>query len=168
MDKPSILYHASPHKRISVIEARNKTVRNLDEGPVVFATPYIDYASCFIVNTDDNWTRISKFGQLGNFWNIIISDKQRFINLDKGGAIYELPPDTFYRDKTKGTIESEWVSKIPVKPIKKRIYESGLKAMLINGVHVFFVSKEVFKQIKNSSDHGFSIIKRLQPYTGEK
>lgn len=163
--KSTVLYHASPNKNIKIFEPRAESVRDKNEGPVVFATPYKDYASCFIVNTNDTWTRISRWGIGSPPWNIIVSDKERFEKLDKGGAIYELSSESFHYDKNEGTKESEWVSKIPTKPVKKTIYKSGLKAMLENGVNVFFVSKEVFSNIVNSEDHGYAILLKLKPFS---
>lgn len=160
--KPKFLYHASSKKNLIIVKPYKKSYRDLKEGPLVFATPDMAYACCFLVPTNDSWTRISRFGK-DSSWNMIISDKNRFLKSDKGGAIYFLPVRKFSCDLNKGTKESEWTSKAPVKPIKKIIYESGLVAMLKNGVRVFFVSSNIFRQIKKAKDHGRSIISNLTP-----
>lgn len=164
--KPAVLYHASSNKNIKILEPKAESFRDSDEGPVIFATPDKGYASCFLVGTNDSWTQIGRWGGEDTAWNMIISDEKRFKKLDVGGAIYELPADSFYCDLNKGTGKSEWVSKISVKPIKKETCESGLKEMLKNGVNVFFVSKMIFYRMKVSKDHGYTILKNLQSYSG--
>lgn len=161
MDKPKILYHASANTDVEILEPRKESYRDPKEGPVVFATPNKSYASCFLVKTNDSWAHISRFGDT---WHMIINDKERFMNTDIGGALYELPSETFYCDPHKGTGLSEWVSKESVKPLRKTIYKSGLEAMQENGVKVFFISQETFTDINNSSDHGYSIILSLKPH----
>jgi hypothetical protein len=168
MIKPKFLYHASQNRDIEILEPKKDKVRDPKEGPVVFATPYLDYASCFLASTDDSWVKISRFStdhswKTKTSWNVIIGDKNRFTENDHGGVIYVLPSKTFYCDPEKGTRESEWISKEPVRPIKKIVYKSGLTAMLENGVNVFFVSKSIFDRITASSDHGWSIISKLKP-----
>lgn len=56
--KPPLLYHASQNTNITTLEPRALTVRNVDEGPVVFATPDKKYVTTFLVPTDDNWTNM--------------------------------------------------------------------------------------------------------------
>jgi len=56
----------------------------------------------------------------------------------------------------------EWTSKVPVKPLSKTEYQSGLEAMLGVGVQVYFVDKNIFRKIKNSEDHGYSILRTLK------
>jgi len=43
----------------------------------------------------------------------------------------------------------EWVSKVSVKPTKKEVYSSGVRAMMENGVKVLFITKNVFADFKN-------------------
>jgi ssRNA-specific RNase YbeY (16S rRNA maturation enzyme) len=75
-----------------------------------------------------------------------ISDEKRFKELDKGGAIYSLSPKNFYLDKNKGN--TEWTSKEKVKPIKKDVHESGLDAMIENGVYVYFCDEDTLQDLK--------------------
>ena len=163
--KSRVLFHASSNKNIKIFEPRAESVRDVNEGPVVFVTPYKDYSSCFIVKTDDTWTMISRWGVGSPPWNIVIGDKERFEKLDKGGAIYELSSESFQYDKNKGMEDIEWVSRVSVKPIKKTVYEYALRAMLENGVNVLFVSKSVFNNILNSEDQGYEILLKLKPFS---
>ncbi len=158
MSKPSILYHASSNRDIEIFEPRNEHVRDASEGPVVFATPYIESAACFIVKTDDSWTQKSAFNDVQT---MIISDKKRFRDIDKGGAIYELPSDNFVNE-IRGGASDEWTSRESIKPIDKIVFDSGREAMLKYGVQVYFVDKSTFKKITNADDHGISILRTLQ------
>ena len=157
--KPKYLFHASQKSDIDLLEPRAGSVRDPNEGPVVFATPSLPYATMFLVNSDDSWT---VKGRINKVFYTVISDKQRFLQADKGGTIYTLPSQTFYCDPEKGMGWNEWVSKEPVKPIKRQHYQSGLQAMIDSGVQVYFVDKQTFQEIKKSQDHGFSILQSIQ------
>lgn len=138
------LYHASQNRNIENLEPRQESVRDPKEDRVVFASHDKAYVSCFLVPTDDSWSKISIYRSESNrhtpFHVMCISDEKRFKELDKGGAIYYLSPEGFYLDKNKGNIE--WTSRKKVKPIKKDFYESGLEAMIENGVYVYFCDKD--------------------------
>jgi hypothetical protein len=157
-DKPTVLYHASINKNVKILEPRAVKIRDENEGPVVFATPDKDFATMFIVRTDDSWT---KKGSINGTYYIVISDRERFKKMDKGGAIYQLNPDTFNQDRKIG-MRAEWASKNPVVPTNKELFDSGYQAMLENGVQVFFVGKETFEDITQSNDHGRQIITNLE------
>ena len=157
MDKPRLLYHASPSREIKVFEPRAEQMRDRSEGPVVFATPNKASVSCFIVKTDDSWTQISTFGDVQT---MIISDLERFEREDHGGAIYELPSDTFIHE-IRGGASDEWTSRVPVKPIGKTEYDSGLEAMIEEGVQVYVVDKPTFQNIYNAKDNGMGILRTL-------
>jgi hypothetical protein len=157
--KPKYLYHASQNPNIYILKPCAKSVRDPNEGPVVFATPSLPYVTMFLVNSDDSWTTKGRFNK--TFYTVI-SDKNRFLKTDKGGTIYTLPNDAFYCDLKRGMGKLEWVSKKPVKPIGKKHYESGLEAMIDNGVQVYFVGKQTFQKIRQAEDHGFSILQTIQ------
>lgn len=165
MKNPKYLYHASPNRNLKVLKPRKESFRNENEGPVVFATPEMSYASCFLVNTSDSWVKISRWSDNPNKkgpWYFICSDKERFRNEDIGGAIYTLPPEGFKTDPDKGTGTAEWISKESVTPIGKTVYESALEAMISNGVQVVFTDRETMKKIEESDDHGWEIVSKLK------
>ncbi len=141
VDVPAVLYHASPLSELEELTPQSKTIRDANEGPVVFATPDLAYATMFLVPTDDSWVII---GVHNNLYYIAISDRDAFLNLDKGGAIYSLPVDNFYCDLAKSGREKEWVCKASVRPLNKTTVTSSLYAMMEHGVQVFFVSKSTF------------------------
>ena len=156
MHKPKLLYHASQNRNLSILEPRADKVRDPEEGSVVFATPDKVMASVFIVPTDDSWTNSGLFGGVNYF---VCGDEEKFIKLDRGGAIYTLPSTTFINDPNKGLGKREWTSKRPVKPINKEEFDLGLEAMIEMGVQVYFISKEKFQELKRSSDHGNKILR---------
>ena len=164
MQKPKVLYHASPNKNIEVFEPRANGVRDKSEGPVIFATPDKVFSSIFLVKTDGSWAKISRWTSNGltTPWSLIVKGKRRFVRKDKGGAIYHLSPESFNFDPSKGVGESEWTSRNEVRSIKKDVYDSGLRAMINHGVEVYFVSRKVFREINQSEDHGREIIAKLK------
>jgi len=161
MIKPKVLYHASQNKNLEIIKPKQETFRDKSEGPVVFASPDKANVTKFLVLSDDSWTKKLRFGK--NHVHVI-SDKKRYMEADKGGAIYYLDSTTFNLDKTKNGGKNEWTSKIKVKPFNKEVFDSGLKAQLENDVQIYFVNKETFDLISKSKDHGKEIIKKLKVF----
>lgn len=157
------LYHASQQRDIEQFEPRQESVRDPEEGAVVFATPDKGYASMFLVRASDSWTRRGKFDRDGP-WHMIISDQQRFRERDEGGTLYRLPSSSFISDPGKNMSKTEWVSRESVRPIDGEQYDSGLQAMLDNGVNVYFVDQATFDAIRQSEDHGHEVLQGLTPY----
>ncbi len=157
-EKPPFLYHGSPHRGLEEIEPRKTTVRDPEEGELVFATQDIGLASVFMAN--------SRHYGCGRFnetkYCYIVEPGEEFIRRDKGGHIYVLPSDSFETDPNKGLGVYEWTSKQKVKPIEKIEYTSALDAMLANGVQVYFIDEETHKKIEQSPDHGYSILQGLE------
>lgn len=153
-EKPPALYHASANRDITEFEPRANSIRNPNEGPLVFATPDIKRAIRFLVPVNESWTQISSFN---NLHIIVISDKERFLALDKGGAIYTLSPENFELENDEH--KDEWTSKTKVKPSSKIQFDSALEAMLNHSVQVYFVSPEILEAIRSSKDHGLSILR---------
>jgi hypothetical protein len=161
-EKPTVLFHASRNQNIAVFEPRAEKTRDVNEGPRVFGTPSRAMASIFLVESDESWV---KSGAMDDVPYIVISDEQRFRNLDNGGVIYSLPSDTFENDPERGLRELEWTSKESVAPTEKEFIPSALEDMVKQGVKVFFVDKETYVQILTAPDDGESIVKNLMPYT---
>jgi len=158
-EKPPFLYHASSNRSIEKFEPRAESIRDPEEGPVVFATPDLALATTFLVNeTNDSWTQI---GKIDGVPYMVIRDKKHFIRCDKGGSIYKFSNDSFICYPDKGMGEDEWVSKDPVTPLEKTDVESALDAMIENGVQIFFVDKKTFNRISHDEDF-IDIIKRLE------
>lgn len=155
MVKPKFLYHASSQSNLETVGPRLKTApRDFSEGPVVFATDSFPFATQFLVPTDDSWANGGAFGDTFFF---VIGDKERFLETDKGGCIYMVPSGTF-----KKYYKREWFSKESVKTVGRIHFSSGFDAMIINGVQVYFVSKDSYKEIQEAEDHGMSILNGVQ------
>jgi hypothetical protein len=164
---PPMLYHGSANRQISEFKPTAKYVRDRAEGPVIFATPEFAFATCFLVETNDSWVNIGRFSENGTNdpLHVIISSRERFVELDHGGAVYSLPPDSFTYDKNLGMGDTEWISKVSVKPTGKQEYRSGLRAMIDAGVRVYFVDTDTFLAIQKAADDGRSILDSLTPET---
>ncbi len=144
MKNPKILYHASQNRNLKIIKPKNKSSRDKNEGKVIFATSSKALASCFIVPTDDSWTNI---GIKNGKTYILISDKKRFLELDKGGVIYSISSESFNFDENLGMKEMEWTSKKPIKILDREVFTSGLEAMKKLGVEIKFIDKKVFEKL---------------------
>lgn len=161
------LYHASQNKNIKILEPRAESVRDVDEGPVVFASQDKKYVTCFIVPTDDSWAKISQYriDQHPAIYVMCISDEERFKKLDTGGAIYHLSSKNFYLDRSKSN--TEWTSKVSVKPLKKELFNSGLDAMIGHGVQVYFCEKQTLSELYKDPQNIGKAIKILKSMTSE-
>jgi len=158
-NKPPFLYHASANREIKTFEPRAKSVRDPEEGPVIFATPDLALATTFLVSeANDSWTQI---GKMDGVPYMVIRDKKHFMRRDKGGSIYKFNSDSFTSHPHRGMEKDEWVSKDPVTPAEKTDVESALDAMIENGVQVFFVDKKTFNRIKHDAD-SFDVIRTLE------
>ena len=156
--KPGVLYHASQNRQIEIFEPKAQSVRDPQEGPVVFATPHKEVAICFMTPYEFQHGSFNR----GESWFMVIPNREGYLAKDKGGAIYSLPPDTFKTDPQKGLKENEWTSKTSVKPLGKEKYGSTLQAMLDYGIQVYFVDEQTYKEIESSDDHGFKVISSLK------
>lgn len=144
-----VLYHGSTNTNITVFEPRSNSVRGKKEGPVVFATPSLKLASCYLFHWDDSWVEQSISLKNGNVFNyqitMVISDKTRFKKEDHGGSIYILPPEGFTFNKHTGLKIYEWIHNSSVTPILKMDFSSALLAMEKMGVKVYFIEQEQFQ-----------------------
>lgn len=146
------LFHGSPDRSIKIFEPRAIHVRSKDEGPVVFATPYIQNAAIFLNRWSDDWATSGSFAS-GNksVFYFICSDKERFLKEDNGGAIYVLPSENFVCNRySKWHPHSEWTSSVPVRPFHKFEFAKTFDAMMNLGVQVFFVDVETYKKFMQS------------------
>jgi len=156
-EKPSFLYHGSRHKDIEELEPRDESVRDLNEGPVVFATQELALATIFMVR------EVVESGRFNDIpYAVIIGSRESFVENDKGGHIYILPVDTFGSDSKKGLGGYEWTSREKVKPSQKIEYSSRLDAMIENGVQVYFVDEVTCQKIKISKDDVLSILQNME------
>ncbi|XLQ19753.1 MAG: hypothetical protein ACKUBY_04130 [Candidatus Moraniibacteriota bacterium] len=161
-EKPQKLYRGMSKKNIQEFDpSLNKKYRDGNEGSVIFATPDKAFASMFLVpEMNDGWTNKGKFGDV---YYIVIGSEEHFRKFDNGGSIYEIDNfDDFYCDEKKGMGDCEWVSRDSVKPSSEELVESALDTMIENGVQVYFVDKEVFIKIHDSSDHGLTVLQNMQ------
>ena len=141
-----VMYNGSPNREISIFEPRKENTRDESEGDVIFASPSIAFASCYLFRWDDSWVHQSvTFGDK-DMVSMVIADRERFNKADSGGAIYLVSPRTFAFDKNKGIGIYEWISKIHVPALAKIEFASALEAMQKFGVKIYFVDEVQFKK----------------------
>lgn len=160
-ERPKTLYHASPNREIDELEPRKKSVRDENEGPVVFATPDKAVATFFLFDSNGRWVASGRHN--GVPYVAIREDRTRFMETDTGGTIYELPSEGFTCDPQKGLGVNEWTHKGKIKPTGKTTFPSALDAMIDAGVQVYFVDQETFDRIQaDKKEHGLRILMSLK------
>ncbi len=156
-EKPEVLYISAQTSGIEELVPKDGNYRDENEGAVIFSTPDKALASAFLVKShEDNWMKIGFFEDIPVV--VIKSDREKFIENDKGGTMYSVPSDTFDYDAHKGMGEKEWTSHEPVKPLSEIQYSSALDAMIENGIQVYFVDEPTFDAVKKADDYGYEII----------
>ena len=146
-EKPPFLYHASSNKELKQIVPSRIRHRDKNEGPLVFASTDKQFLTCFLTRIDDSWGQIGRYDSNGQIiYTFCVLDKERFMNLDKGGAIYKVSSEDFDLNITQGL--EEWTTKKPVEVLDKEIYDSSLDAMMENDVRVYFCNKEQLEEIR--------------------
>lgn len=155
-EKPAHFFHASAQHGIESLEPRAKSYRNAEEGSVVFATPDRAYASMFMVEGDDSWVHICSFDGVHC---MVISDRQRFKELDHGGSLYTMGNESFRNNNQESPSGQEWTSKEAVPIASEKIYPSALEAMLGNDVQVYFVDQDTYSAIQMAEDFGLDILR---------
>lgn len=155
-----VLYHASPHTNLSVIKPKHTLSKDKYIGDYVFATADHRLATMYLatkgvatlMNTDKG------------LWIAICCNEAKYLNQDRGGAIYELPADTFSETPQRGLSDYELVSKAPVKPINKTINKKSLDAMLDLGINIYFVDALTFEKLVADKNKRPKILSTLHPY----
>lgn len=156
MDKPQNLYHASTSTDIEEFEPRNNSPRYSGEVNLVFATPSEALAAMFLAPADIP-IEISIYGD--EYVLFIESDRKTFQKKDRGGAIYTLPTDSFETDNVHGMKEIEWYSKVPVRPIAKKIYNTSVEAMDKYNIKRYFVSHQTMDKIRKNPADALNLVK---------
>lgn len=158
-EKPPFLYHGSPNGEIEEFVPRISPGTGDEFGPLVYASPDIETACMFMANPETSWST----GTINNIrYAIIPLSREEFLAKDKGGFIYKLASDTFSSDLQRGMGETEWASAEPVKPIEVLKFESSLDEMIKHNVQVYFVTPELYDQMKVSSESKWKLLKGQQ------
>ena len=139
MEEVKNFYHGSPNRDLEELEPRPASFLE-GKQELLFACPDIAGATLFLTRMyDDN----SKKGYDNGTYFFVIADKDKFLELDKGGTVYVLPDASFTTDERFWG--REWSTKEKLKPVNKIHFYSSLSAMLDNKVKVYFANKETFE-----------------------
>jgi hypothetical protein len=139
-----ILYHASTNKDLGVINPKRTLSKDKYIGDFVFATADKVLAIMYLATRGYATLMNSKDTQP----NIVVcADQSRYQADDKGGAIYELPEESFIDTPQKELNGYEFVSVKPVKPLSKSVYEKSLYAMNEAGIIIRFVDEQTFSSL---------------------
>lgn len=158
IQKPKVLYHASPNRKIDKFQPRSERPRSNKKEDLVFATPYKAVAAMFLAPRDIP----AEIGKYNDEYAIFINTTEaKFRLVDHGGAIYTLPNATFETNREVGMREVEWTSKVSVKPICRVIYSSSFEAMKENGVQIYFVDDDMFAKIREDPSKALSWVKNI-------
>jgi hypothetical protein len=140
MEKPDQFYHGSPDRGLEELTPQRKSFRREGEGRLLFACPDLAGATLFLTRLHDDE---SKKGYVDGKYYFVVANKEKFLVLDKGGTVYVLPGEDFLFDSNEWS--REWACAKPVKPIRTINFNSSLRAMIENGVLVYFTDPETFE-----------------------
>lgn len=140
----SLLYHASTNKGLELITPMHTLSKDKYIGDFVFATADKTLATMYLA-TRGYATLMGSHDEQPNI--VICGNQTEYEANDVGGAIYELPSELFSESPQKELSEYEMVSREPVKPLNKVIYEKSIQAMQDVGIIVHFVDKQTFNSL---------------------
>jgi hypothetical protein len=159
MKKPEFVYHGSPNGDIGEFTPRISMGTGEKYGPQVYASDDFAVASMFMANVGKSWST----GEVnGILYAIIPLSKEEFIKRDTGGFIYTFSGETFSSDQKRGMGDKEWASPISVKPIDIQKVDSVFSTMIDNGVQVYFVTDEQYKEMCSSGQPRWKFLKNLK------
>ena len=147
-----ILYHASQQKDLEIINPQPALSNNILIGNYVFATKNRNLALMYLVPKGI----VTLMDPSPNKPNIVIcTNPNKLLEIDNGGAIYELPSKSFVKSPQETLERYEKVSLIPVKPIKKEVFNSVIRTLISNRIEIRFTNEVNFKKLimnKNQKD----------------
>jgi hypothetical protein len=156
---PKFVYHGSPNGEIKEFTPRVSLGTGEKYGPQVYASDNKITAKMFMADVGRSWST----GKTANntLYAIIPLSRKEFVKKDKGGFLYTLPGKTFSSDPNRGMGNEEWASPVAVKPIEVNKFDSVLDAMIDDGVQVYFVSDELYKEMISSGKPKYEFLKEI-------
>lgn len=155
-----MLYHASTNKNLTRIKPQRTLSKDKYIGDYVFATSDKKLAAMYLatrgvptlMNTKSSSPRI-----------LIFAESTEYIRRDIGGAIYQVPRDSFKKTPQTELEDSELVSEVEVKPIRKKVYSSSISALQEAGIDIYFVDQTQFDEFIKSKNEA-EVIAHLEPF----
>lgn len=157
VEKPKYLFHGTPVAGIKNFHPRVSLGSGEVDGPQVFATDDLAWASIMMSSVGKRWSS-GKYE--GGWYAVIPLTRAEFIAQDKGGYLYALPSISFIKNGRSGVSEHEWKSPVSVEPVATKHITSVLDEMKRLGVKVYFVTDEEYSQY--ISQGGAHYLKTLQ------
>jgi hypothetical protein len=155
------LYHASTEKNLSIIKPQRTLSHDTYIGDYVFAASNKAYAAMYLAPKGMPQL-LNAFD--GKPYLVINGNIATFRDKDAGGAIYEVPSDTFNGTPQVELAETELVSTQSVVPLNKEVFNTALGAFNNMNIPIYFVDNTVYEKIKQAEDHGFAILQNLEPH----
>ncbi len=142
---PTVVFHGSRVKKLEdgILTPHAGPERPQHPESVIFASPYIAYASMFIFQYGD-WMACGSWFVDSPIYYFICKNRDRFMREDTGGAIYVLLAQPFKNSMTNVITSCEMIAYEPVQPLAQINFDHALDAMLSFGVQVFFVSADIY------------------------
>ncbi len=150
-EKPKILYHGSTNGEITEFTPRLSHGTGSEHGEQVYASPSLMVASVFMAKEYIKQPWSSGFYG-GAYCALITIPRDEFLQRDKGGYIYAIDSKSFSTKEGRGLDDQEYASSEPVTPETKVFYPSVLETMIELGVQVYFVNKDEYETLKDSTD----------------
>ncbi|MDR0956235.1 MAG: hypothetical protein LBM73_03875 [Candidatus Nomurabacteria bacterium] len=130
-----VLYHASPIKNLCLIRPRKTLSKNRYIGDFVFATDNLILAAMYLAPKG----RTAWLNPAAHPPRLTVDDSpENFAAADQGGAIYVLPADKFEPTPQRELDDLEFVSRTPIRPLRKMVFASCREAFEQFGIELKF------------------------------
>lgn len=150
-----ILYHASLNKNLIQLESQATLSKDAYIGDYVFATENRLYALMYLA---PNAAGTKLMETRGKPYIVINGTRERFDELDEGGAIYAVPAGPFTRSPQAGLEDMEMVSTKAVTPLSKEVFDSSLAAIKGAGITVYFLRDGDFERVLYAGGNSRSVL----------
>jgi hypothetical protein len=158
-ERPAYVFHGSPRGDIAEFTPRVSHGSGEAYGPQVYASDDLATAAMFTANVGRSWSTGSVGGTL---YAVIPMSREEFLGRDGGGYIYRLPGETFSTERGRGMGDREWASPVAVTPVDVTYVPSSLDAMVESGVQVYFVTPELYEQMRGSDQPNWMYLKDVE------
>lgn len=158
-----IVFHGSAESGLTEIATSEKTV-NGKKQQIIFASPSMRFASCFLPEWKDTWCNLFALNDDAVYFST--RDREKFLqHAAKPASMYLMQAGDFAHDPITGKDPIEWISRKNCIPLFEIRVESCLEAMRKLGVQFHFVDEKIFEQMRNSeAEEKFALLEKAEKF----
>ena len=145
-----VVFHCSWQSGLTKIEPTAEKIGQ-GEQQIVFASPSLAFASCFLMDWDDDWCHL--FALQNRQIHFSHRDAEKFARQSAlPGSIYVMKAADFRHEPALGKDKIEWVARDVCKPLFEIPVPAAIDAMRQLGVSHYAVDDACFRELCRLDD----------------